>query len=252
MTHEHQSLTVSGDVANLETIADFVTTAAHKANLDEQDVFAVQLAVDEACTNVIEHAYADMSGDIHLTCEIKPGECIIAIRDNGRPFDPQAVPPPDLDGDLEDRRVGGLGLYFIKKLMDEVRFSFDPDEGNQVVMIKKASRSNQGEMDKTFAVVAVQGRLDAASAPALEAQLETHLAQDDVQIVVDMAQVSYIASSGLKVLLAALRQARQRQGQLVLCNIQPKVASILEMIGFDQVFPIAQDLETASRLLEPS
>ena len=248
MTHERQSLTLSSDVANLEIIADFVTKAAKNALLNEQDIFAVQLAVDEACTNIIEHAYAGELGDIFLTCEVKPGEFVVTIQDKGRPFDPEAVPLPNLEGDLQKRRVGGLGLYFMRKLMDEVHFSFDTDEGNQVVMIKRTGRDNR-EADRPFAVVSAQGRVDAASAPALEAQLKALLTQGKVQIIVDMAQVPYISSSGLKVLLAALRGARQQQGQLVLCNIQPKVSSILKMVGFDQVFPIAQDLEKASRLL---
>lgn len=250
MTKESYSLTVASDVANLETIADFVTQAAQKANLDERDVFAVQMAVDEACTNIIEHAYADAPGDIHLTCQVKPGECVVAIRDHGRPFDPESVPPPDLCCDLEERCVGGLGLYFMRKLMVEVRFSFDPEKGNQVVMIKRASCCDRAEADRAFPVVTAHGRVDAANAPGLESQLEALLAQGNAQIVVDMADVSYISSSGLKVLLTALRQARRQQGQLVLCNLQPKVTSILEMIGFDQVFPMVKDLAAATCLLE--
>jgi serine/threonine-protein kinase RsbW len=139
MTQESCSLSVLSDVSNLQIIADFVTAAARKAQLDEQDIFAIQMAVDEACTNVIEHAYAGASGDVHLTCQVKPGEFTIIIRDHGRPFDPEAVPPPDLTSDLEERRIGGLGLYFMQKLMDEVRFSFEPETGNQVVMIKRTA-----------------------------------------------------------------------------------------------------------------
>jgi len=250
MTKEPHSLTVASDVANLETIADFVIKAAQEANLDEKDIFAIQMAVDEACTNIIEHAYADAPGDICLTCQVKPGECVCTIRDRGRPFQPENVPPPDLTSDLEERSVGGLGLYFMRELMDEVHFSFDPEEGNQVVMIKRASQYNQAEMDRTPSVVTAHGRIDAAAAPDLESQLNALLAQGGVHIVVDMADVSYISSSGLKVLLAALRQARRQQGQLILCNLQPKVASIIDMIGFDQVFLIAPDLAAATSLLE--
>lgn len=140
MIQKLYSLTVPGDVTNLRVIADFITQTVREAKLEEQDVFAIQMAVDEACTNVIEHAYACAPGDIHLTCQVKSGECVITIRDYGHPFDPEAVPPPDLDSDLEDRRIGGLGLYFMRKLMDEVHFSFDPDMGNQVVMIKRLKR----------------------------------------------------------------------------------------------------------------
>jgi serine/threonine-protein kinase RsbW len=250
MTEEAHSLTVASDVANLESIAAFIIKAAQKANLDEKDIFAIQVAVDEACTNVIEYAYGDAPGDIHLTCQAKPGECVVTIRNHGRPFEPQNVPPPNLSCDLEERTVGGLGLYFMRELMDEVHFSFDPEEGNQVVMIKKANRGNQAEVDRTFSVVTARGRIDAAAAPDLESQLEAVLAQGNTHIVVDMADVSYISSSGLKVLLATLRQARRQGGQLVLCNLQPKVTSIIEVIGFDQVFLIAQDLAAATRLLQ--
>jgi anti-anti-sigma factor len=249
MTRESFELTVSSDLANLETITDFVTKAAQRAAFDEKDIFAVQMAVDEACTNIITHAYAGGPGDIHLTCQVKTGECTITIRDYGRSFDPDSVPLPDLTGDLEERRVGGLGLHFMRKLMDKLHFSFDPVEGNQVVMVKRSSRAEQTEVEKTFAIVAPQGRVDAVAAPDLETKLEALLEQGDVRIVVDMAQVSYISSSGLKVLLATLRQARQQQGQLILCDLQPRVAAIFEMAGFDQVFSIEQDLEAATRLL---
>ena len=249
MTKESLNLTVSSNVANLGAIADFVTKAAQKANLDDNDTFAVQMAVDEACTNIIMHAYADSSGDIHLDCQVEPGKCVVTIRDHGRSFDPESVPPPDLTGDIEERRVGGLGLHFIRNLMDEVRFSSDPIKGNQVIMIKKASQNRQAEADKTFAIVAAHGRIDAAAAPDLESQLEA-LWTEEARIVVDMADVPYISSSGLKVLLAALRQTRRQQSQLVLCNLQPRVAAIFEMAGFDQVFAIGKDLKAAAQLLE--
>jgi len=250
MNHNRQSLSVFGDVQNLEIIADFITQATQQSNLSEQDIFAIQLAVDEACTNIIEHAYADSPGDIHLTCELEPDECIITLRDHGRPFDPEAIPPPNIDSGLEERRVGGLGLYFMHKLMDEVRFSFDSETGNQLVMIKRASLSEQEKAAPTFSTVTPRGRVDAASSPALGDRFKSILNRGETRIIVDMAEVSYISSSGLKVLLNASREARRRQGQLVLCNLEPKIASIIEMIGFDQVFPIAQDMEAAARLFE--
>jgi anti-anti-sigma factor len=110
--------------------------------------------------------------------------------------------------------------------------------------------SAQKDVERTFAVAKPHGRVDAATAPELEAQLYELLSQGEAQIVVDMTEVSYISSSGLKVLLAALRQARRQGGNLALCNLQPKVSAVLEMAGFDFVFPIGQDLAAAIRLLE--
>ena len=248
MTPEPYSLTVTSDVINLETITKFVTKAARQAGLDEQSIFGVQMAVDEACTNIIEHAYASASGDLHLTCQAESGEFIITIRDHGRTFDPESISPPDINAPLEERQVGGLGLYLMRELMDQVRFSSD-SEGNQLVMIKNIPQ-DEPEADEKIVVVNTRGRIDAAQAPLLETRLKDLLTQGETKIVVNMADVPYISSSGLKVLLTALRRARRQQGDLVLCNLQPKVSSIMEMIGFDLVFPIAHNLETAPDLFK--
>ena len=59
------------------------------------------------------------------------------LRDYGRPFDPASVPEPDLHASLEDRRGSGLGLYFMRQLMDKVHFEFTPDSGNVLTMVKR-------------------------------------------------------------------------------------------------------------------
>ena len=85
-------LTVPGQFEQLAQIAEFVTQAAREAGLTDDDVFHVEMAVDEACSNIIEHAYADRSGDIDLACTSSAhGRFEIMIHDSGRPFDPEAV-----------------------------------------------------------------------------------------------------------------------------------------------------------------
>jgi serine/threonine-protein kinase RsbW len=135
-----RQLTVPGRFEYLAQIAEFVTQAAREAGLSEDDIFHVEMAVDEACSNVIEHAYADVTGDIGLTCKIpQPGQLEIIVRDSGRPFDPDAVPQPHLGegAGLDTVQEGGLGLYFMRKLMDEVRFEFKPGNGNTLYMTKR-------------------------------------------------------------------------------------------------------------------
>jgi anti-sigma regulatory factor (Ser/Thr protein kinase) len=96
--------------------------------------------VDEACTNIIKHAYFGKGGIINITCELQDNDFVITIKDNGRPFDPNSIPPPDLESDLDRRKIGGLGIYLMKKLMDDVSYSFNAKEGNKVVMRKKLMR----------------------------------------------------------------------------------------------------------------
>lgn len=133
-------LTVPGQFDCLEQIADFVSQATRDAGFSEDDVFHIQMAVDEACSNVIEHAYCKVQGDIMLTCSAEPdGDLVITIHDHGKLFDPRMVPEPPLGADLDDIPGGGLGLYFMRKLMDDVRFEFDPNHGNTLTMVKRRS-----------------------------------------------------------------------------------------------------------------
>lgn len=127
-----------GRFSSLSAISDFVTQAAREAGLDEDAISAVQLAVDEACSNIIEHAYGgEDRGEIECTCYINAEGLTIVLRDQGRPFDPTRVPEPDPHPDLKNCPVGGLGLHFIRKMMDKVNFEFTPDSGNTLTMVKR-------------------------------------------------------------------------------------------------------------------
>jgi serine/threonine-protein kinase RsbW len=133
-----QTVTFPGRFDSLAGISEFVAGAAEAASLDERAVYAVQLAVDEACSNIIEHAYGgEGRGDIEVSCHINNDRLTVILRDFGTPFDPSGVPLPDLHASLKDRDLGGLGLYFIGQLMDEVHFEFTSDSGNVLTMVKR-------------------------------------------------------------------------------------------------------------------
>jgi anti-sigma regulatory factor (Ser/Thr protein kinase) len=135
-----QQLIVPGRYECLTEIAAFVTQAARVAGLNDDEVFHVEMAVDEACSNIIEHAYAVQAGDIDLACSCpNAGVFEVIIRDSGQPFDPAEIPPPAIGTatDLDDLNEGGLGLFFMRKLMDDVRFEFVPGQGNVLTMRKR-------------------------------------------------------------------------------------------------------------------
>ncbi len=131
---------VEGGLENLPTIGDFITRVMTQMGAEEGDIFKVQLAVDEACTNIIQHAYSGKGGIIAISCELQDSDFVITLRDGGRPFDPNSVPPPDLQADLDERKVGGLGIYWMRKLMDDVSYNSDPEKGNELTMRKRLNR----------------------------------------------------------------------------------------------------------------
>ena len=113
-------LKIDSDLKNLELVADFITKTMRESGAqNEKDIFDVQLAVDEALTNIIEHAYAGIKGGkITVQCRLSESkkEFTVKLKDSGKPFDPQTVASPDTDAKLEERKVGGLGIYFMKQL----------------------------------------------------------------------------------------------------------------------------------------
>lgn len=141
---EKFELCVNTETKNLEVIASFVASIADKLKLDDDVSFALQMAVDEACANVMEHAYSGRTnGKVNITFQAVGDEVVVRIHDHGRPFDPQSVPRLDPKAPLEKRGEGALGLYLMEKLMDSVEFHFDPTKGNTLTMKKRIRHGRQ-------------------------------------------------------------------------------------------------------------
>ncbi len=122
---------------SLAAIIAFVAEAARQTGLDAEAVQAVQLAVDEACMNIIEHAYRDTEGgNIECSCCSDARGLIVTLIDHGIPFDFDKVPPPCLSANLEERSERGLGVYIMCRLMDEVHHAFSPQSGNVLTLVK--------------------------------------------------------------------------------------------------------------------
>jgi len=134
-------LSVTSEMENLTVISDFIASVTMKLGLNGDQTFALQMAVDEACANIIEHAYGGRAGGtILITCQTVNDDVVVTIHDHGRPFDPQSVARPDITAPLEKRENGGLGLYLMEKLMDSVEWEFDAEEGNTLTMRKRREK----------------------------------------------------------------------------------------------------------------
>jgi serine/threonine-protein kinase RsbW len=131
------ALSLIADLAQLATIRDFVAQTGRELGLDDELIYNLQLAVDEACSNVVNHAYGGSGGLIEITIEPVGESLQVIVRDWGQAFDPSAVPVPDLAAPLEQRSLGGLGLFLMRGIMDRVEFQFDEENGNTLTMVKQ-------------------------------------------------------------------------------------------------------------------
>ncbi|MCD6118114.1 ATP-binding protein [bacterium] len=136
-TKSDYKLKIPSQTDNLELIRNFVTGVARRVGFDDDDVSKIELAVDEACTNVIEHAYKnDKNQNIDVAVKIDYQKLAVVITDKGKRFNINDVELPDMENYIAELRVGGLGIYLMKTLMDEVDYVSKPDGSNEVTMVK--------------------------------------------------------------------------------------------------------------------
>lgn len=139
---EHSfTLDVPSSTQNLAIIRDFVSRIAAQAGLTEADVASLELAVDEACANVIEHAYGhDSTKQVVVRAIFDDDALHIHVIDSGAGFEPSGVKQEELTELVKKRRTGGLGLRLIRTLMDEVHYEIEPGVKNELRMVKKLRR----------------------------------------------------------------------------------------------------------------
>ncbi|SRR5258706_7597918 len=236
-----ESITVPATLDSLATISDFITDGTTRAGLGDRAAWQVQLAIDEAATNIIEHGYDDASrGDIQLAWRVDGDEFVVTLRDHGRGFNPDDVPAPDITSPLEERQAGGLGLYIMSRLMDSVAFEFNEQQGNLLTIIKRI-----GPTAESVRIFALSGRLDAISTEAAIQEVNAAIAAGARKVLLDMAGVTFLSSSGLRALLLMRKELLAHDGELRLCELRPEVQEVFALTGFTQVFTIHRSREEA-------
>lgn len=118
------SLKLAASIENLDRFISFTHTCSGACGFEGKRAMEIELAVEEALVNIFNYAYPDGEGQVEMRCAVEAGNrFVVEIRDEGIPFDGLARPDPDTTAGIEDRKIGGLGVFFIKKVADEVKYS---------------------------------------------------------------------------------------------------------------------------------
>jgi serine/threonine-protein kinase RsbW len=129
-------ITRAAELESLKVFREFITECCSKFNVPDDIVLDLKLAVDEACTNIITHGYQGMDpGSVILSFWIEPKRILVQITDFGHIFEPEETPKPDVEAALEDRELGGLGLFLIYQTMDNIDYQTSVD-GNTLTFTK--------------------------------------------------------------------------------------------------------------------
>lgn len=128
-------LTIPATLENLPKAIEFVESNLNEAHASMKDVMQFNIAVEEIYVNIAHYAYPGRTGDAKLALKIKDNEITLSFKDSGIPFDPLSKDDPDITLSTEERQIGGLGIYMVKKSMDDVKYKYI--DGMNVLTIKK-------------------------------------------------------------------------------------------------------------------
>ncbi len=108
---------------NLYPLLEFVASCAKRQGAGEQRIREIDLVMEELLVNIFNYAYPDRSGDVEITCRSdEAGRLLVEIADQGVPFNILTRDDPDREAGIEERTVGGLGIFFVKRLVREIQY----------------------------------------------------------------------------------------------------------------------------------
>jgi anti-sigma regulatory factor (Ser/Thr protein kinase) len=127
-----------GDISYLYRIREFIAGIATEVGIEPQEIDNIELAIDEACTNVIEHGYApdDPNKELTIRMEINSAQMVLTVIDRAKPFNLLLYQPREITALKAEGKDGGLGIRLIKQIMDVIEYKTRPDGYNELMMTK--------------------------------------------------------------------------------------------------------------------
>lgn len=130
-------LSLEAAIANIPAVTDFVNALLEELDCPMKAQLQIDVAIDELFSNIAQYAYAPGTGPatVRVETEEDPPAVILTFIDRGMPYDPLAAEDPDITAPAEERSIGGLGVYLVKKTMDDVRYEYR--DGQNILRIMK-------------------------------------------------------------------------------------------------------------------
>ena len=241
----------------------------------------LNMALDDLLNNVVQYAFPNDPTEHRITVEgdVRDGCVVLTVMDDGIPFNPLSVAPPDLSLLLHEREIGGLGIHLVRSMFDEV--TYHRNVGRNVLTVKKklvskaeassshadgtgisainvgrhpqqsgqdtrrANMSVESRRSGAVVIVTPKDRFDTNSAPEVERVLTDHIERGERRIVLELSSISYISSIGLRVILKAVMAMIRTGGRVVLCGGNDQVLTVLQLSGATIMSLYASTLEEA-------
>ena len=250
---------ITSAATELARLRNFVRTFCQELPvrvLDEEGLSQLELAVTEAASNIMRHAYHGRTDQrIQVTADAFAEHVCLRLWHHGTAFDPATVQPPVFDGS----RDGGFGVYIIAHCVDEVRYVRDERGENCICLVKKRTRRDKEKsrmelmcecIGDVIVVVLAGAQLDASTAEEFKRDI-TPVLEAHTQVVFDLSQLGFVDSSGLGAFLSCLRHVHARGGDLKLCSLPQPIRALFELVRMHRIFHIFDTQEAAIRAFQP-
>lgn len=135
-----KEIKVAAETSNIPVVTEFIEECLQLADCPMKDIIKINIALDEILSNIVFYAYPDKTGEITVELNALPEEkyCTLKFIDDGIPYNPLEKPDPDITQSAENREIGGLGIFMVKKSMDEMNYEF---KNNQNVLFMRKNYS---------------------------------------------------------------------------------------------------------------
>jgi len=246
VSSQSASITVINAMTEVRRVAALLDAFAATHGVPEGALNDMQVAVDEAVSNIVRHAFPE--GGAHLIrvdLSVAGGRLCARLEDDGIAFDPTAAPASPPAGGLDQRPVGGLGLLFMRTLLDSMAYR---REGQRNILeLGKAFEPNTPPAHPAAATIAREvhgqsvvlvpsGRIDSDPARRLEQEMRALADAGVPGVVLDLSRVNYLTSAAFRAMLAGSRVVEERGGRVALCGIDPSLGRLFSAGGFAGLF----------------
>lgn len=134
-----KKITVAAVIEQMDNIQNFISAELESVDCPVKVRTQISIAIDEIISNIVYYAYPDSSGNVEVSCDVSAEHVTLIIEDSGIPYDPLEKDDPNVMLSAEERNIGGLGIFMVKKTMDEIYYEYK-DEKN-IITIKKNIKS---------------------------------------------------------------------------------------------------------------
>lgn len=252
---------LDNDMGEIHRLVELTEEYGQQQGIPRPVLDELHLILEEVVANVISYGLRpNEKSPVYLTIRMDNGTLTMQIEDRGVPFNPLDKAEAVIDSDVEDRPIGGLGIYLTRKLMDGVEYRREQDR-NVLLITKRIHTNPTGgakplakgggtmevtkEQKGTALIVRISGRLDILNSKELGNELQSMIDAGHHYLALDLSGLEYVSSSGLRVLLQARKTLKPLGGTVVLCAMTDFVRKVIDTTGFASIFKAFPTVEEA-------